>query len=335
MEQILITILFLIVTIFFFCILIKQHKKYKELKQLQDFQIEERYKKEFSEKIEKQKEGISQLEKEKIKIQNEINEKQSFNSSLFKLREDELNRLIEEKRKEKEKILEEHLRAEDIQLKNEYDRQFALWTQQKENEKTNYLKEFEALQNVCREQITEIQNELNEFQSKQKAINEQLRREEELKNEIDFHRIVLNKNDKEDISYLISIEQNIHNKELLYKLIWSEYIQKSFNQMIKNICGSKTYKNVIYCIENINDHKKYIGKTSAEVSKRWTEHVKNSLNIGGIKRQLVHDAMYGHWDEFTFSILEEVENEKLSEREKYYISFFETDKYGYNLKGGG
>jgi len=54
--------------------------------------------------------------------------------------------------------------------------------------------------------------------------------------------------------------------------------------MTKNIFGNRSPKNVIYCIENITTHKKYIGKTSAEVTKRWTDHLKNSLNIGGIKR---------------------------------------------------
>jgi len=83
---------------------------------------------------------------------------------------------------------------------------------------------------------------------------------------------------------LVSIESHIHHKEILYKLIWSEYIQKAFGQTLKNILGNRSPKNVIYCIENITTHKKYIGKTSAEVSKRWIEHIKNSLNIGGIKR---------------------------------------------------
>ena len=105
--------------------------------------------------------------------------------------------------------------------------------------------------------------------------------------------------------------------------------------MLKKIFGSKIPKNVIYCIENIKLHKKYIGKTSAEVSKRWTEHIKSSLSIGGIKHQNIHDALFEHWDEFTFSIMEEVVDNKLSEREKYYINFFETDKFGYNQKGGG
>lgn len=45
--------------------------------------------------------------------------------------------------------------------------------------------------------------------------------------------------------------------------------------------------------------------------------------------------LFNNWDKFTFSVIEVVENANLSEREKYYIQFFETDKYGYNLKSGG
>ena len=332
-----IILLLCLVLIFSFYSLYKEKTKlkqseiaYNELKEIQDNEIRERFKEEYKERIdeldqqvEKILDLIEEKQKEKNQIESLIKEKQDFNNSLFKVREDELNRLIEEKRKEKEVALKAQLEKEKEEKIEEYNKQLE-----------NFLTEQVLLKAEYQQQVNEIKRELDEFRAKRSAINEQLRREEELANEIDFHRIILNQNDKEDISYLISIEQNIHNKELLYKLIWSEYIQKSFNQMIKNICGNKTYKNVIYCIENINNHKKYIGKTSADVSKRWTEHVKNSLNIGGIKRQPVHNAMYGHWDEFTFSILEEVLDEKLSEREKYYISFFETDKYGYNMKVG-
>ena len=135
---------------------------------------------------------------------------------------------------------------------------------------------------------------------------------------------------------LICIEDKIHNKELLHKLIWTEYLQKPFNLMLKNIFGSNIPKNVIYCIENHNTHKKYIGKTSGLVSNRWTEHIKTSLNIGSIKKNYIHQALDGHWDEFSFSIIEIVsDNVKLGDREKYYISFFESDKYGYNEKSGG
>ena len=62
---------------------------------------------------------------------------------------------------------------------------------------------------------------------------------------------------------------------------------------------------------------------------------RKSLNIGTIKSTNIHKALYNHWDEFIFYILAETEKEKLSEMEKYYISFYESDKYGYNIKAGG
>lgn len=184
-------------------------------------------------------------------------------------------------------------------------------------------------------EIERLKSELDEWKSKQDAINQEIQRQQELEDTVNFHRIQLKESDKSDIHFLLSIEDNINNKELLHKLIWTEYIQRPFNQMINSVFGSKVPKNVIYCIEDINTHKKYIGKTSAEVSKRWTDHIKNSLNIGTIKRQNIHDALYNHWDEFTFTILEEVKDDKLGDREKFYINFFQTDKYGFNIKSGG
>jgi hypothetical protein len=41
----------------------------------------------------------------------------------------------------------------------------------------------------------------------------------------------------------------------------------------------------------------------------------------------------GIWN-FTFEIVEEVPREKLTEREKYYINFYESDIYGLNQKNG-
>ena len=105
--------------------------------------------------------------------------------------------------------------------------------------------------------------------------------------------------------------------------------------MIKNSFGGKIPKNVIYCIESTDGKLKYIGKTSADVSKRWAEHIKTSLNIGGVSRSKLHDALYLHWDEFLFFVIEETTKEQLSERERYYINFFESDKYGLNIKSGG
>ena len=191
-------------------------------------------------------------------------------------------------------------------------------------ERDDYLKEIE-----------EIKTDLEAERSKRAAINEEIRKAEEKEKYNELHSVQLTDNEKEDIHFLLSLEDRLHNKQALYKLVWSTYLQQAYKNTFNNILGSRDPRNVIYCIENINTGKKYIGKTSAEVSKRWTEHIKTSLNIGTIKTTNIHKALYNHWDEFIFYILAETEKDKLSEMEKYYISFYESDKYGYNIKAGG
>lgn len=106
--------------------------------------------------------------------------------------------------------------------------------------------------------------------------------------------------------------------------------------MLKNVLGATDPKNVIYAITNLKTNEIYVGKTKGEVSKRWTEHIKSSLNIGTIKTAKIHEALYNNWDSFSFTIIEKVASESsLSEREKFYIDFYQSNIYGYNLKSGG
>lgn len=317
-------IIFITVGVWFYC------RGYKIEKQKLE-EIENKYREQIKKDIKEEQNKLFQIQKDIVqadeKRQNAIQRATEAQNVTQQLLLSEQKRLATEISKQKEISL--------LQLKEDYQKKLNELNSLYYSKEQTLKQDYEKHRLLLESDILSIQEKLDDFRARQEAINEAIRKEEELQNEVDMHRILLTNNNKEDISYLISIEQNIHNKELLYKLIWSEYIQKSFNQMIKNIFGSRNPKNVIYCIENINTHKKYIGKTSAEVTKRWTDHLKNSLNIGGIKRQPIHDALFGHWDEFTFRVIEEVKDEKLSEKEKYYIGFFQTDKYGYNVKSGG
>lgn len=324
---------------------------YKEYKTKKKYgSLEAKYKSWF----EKEKEDINkQLEEKRVELQNQEKqidtiiqkEKELIQEKLDKFKNLEYNKINIEiqdfKNKKEQEILEQinNLSSQKQQEINDLFWKSNLeYQEQKEKLRFDLLHQEEEnlkyINNLLENKQTLI-SEIEDYKQKRKAINEAIRREEEVENEIDYHRIILSDMDKEDINYLLSIEEKIHNKDLLHKLIWSEYLQKPFNQMINNIFGSNVPKNVIYCIENYTTHKKYIGKTSAEVSKRWTEHIKSSLNIGGIKKQKIHEALFKHWDEYTFSILEVVTKETLNEKEKYYISFFETDKYGFNSKSGG
>lgn len=325
----------IILVILLTCILIKERLNEK---QIIKNRIEEEYK-----KVEKQqKERINNLKykydkdieiirKEFQSKQQEYDELITRNENFLKNEQEKINLILNQK----EEIIDKELKNYKIQKENIIEKELEDKRNKSIDEYNSYIEKLELSKKDANDKLEEIKNELEDYRLRRAAINEAIRREEEVENEIDYHRIILSDMDKEDINYLLSIEEKIHNKDLLHKLIWSEYLQKPFNQMINNIFGSNVPKNVIYCIENYTTHKKYIGKTSAEVSKRWTEHIKSSLNIGGIKKQKIHEALFKHWDEYTFSILEVVTKETLNEKEKYYISFFETDKYGFNSKSGG
>ena len=293
--------------------------------------IKKEKKNEYNEVEQNYKNKAEQLRKEFEEKQNIYNKSIEQTKSIIQEEEEKKNLILNQKQEiinrelNEYKIKEENRINKELEIKiNELIKQYESFQDNIETSKNEYSKDLEK-----------IKKELEDYRLRRAVVNEAIRREEETANKIDFHRIILSETDKDDINYLLSIEEKIHNKDLLHKLIWSEYLQKPFNQMLNNIFGSKVPKNVIYCIENIKTHKKYIGKTSAEVSKRWTEHIKSSLNIGGIKKQKIHEALFKHWDEYTFSILEETTKEELSGKEKYYISFFETDKYGFNQRSGG
>ena len=142
---------------------------------------------------------------------------------------------------------------------------------------------------------------------------------------------------QDDIGYLLNnVVHHLSNPDILYKLIWSEYVQKPTNEMLDYVLPNKDCPG-IYKITNDRNKKSYIGR-STSVRKRLTDHVKSAVGISTIASQKIHDIMReeGLWN-FTFELIEECDKDKLSEREKYYIDFFQTADtiYGYNQKAGG
>ena len=140
---------------------------------------------------------------------------------------------------------------------------------------------------------------------------------------------------REDIDFMLNyVSSRLKNPTIISKLIWSEYFQKSTNDMLDFVLPSRDCAG-IYKITNDETKEAYIGR-SVSVRKRLTDHIKSALGIDTIADQHVHQVMRekGIWN-FTFELIEECPREKLNEREKYYIEFFHTDQYGYNQKAGG
>lgn len=97
----------------------------------------------------------------------------------------------------------------------------------------------------------------------------------------------------------------------------------------EKVCG-------IYCIENLINHKKYIGQ-SVDIKTRWRCH-KSELrrNIHG------NDYLQKAWNKygesaFNFYILEYCSIDVMDDVERRYIILYNTTNrdYGYNLESGG
>ena len=89
----------------------------------------------------------------------------------------------------------------------------------------------------------------------------------------------------------------------------------------------------IYIIKNHINSKCYVGLTTRNITIRFKEHLKL---LESSRNQLIHKAIkkYGK-ENFYIELLEECDENIMSEREQYYISFYDTIMSGYNLTNGG
>lgn len=182
--------------------------------------------------------------------------------------------------------------------------------------------------------ISTLREELSDLKARREAYIEALKAEEKRQQDRAFYTINLTEENKEDIKILRSIEDKLHNSEALNRLIYDVFIKKPLGDLLLRIVGENTYGG-IYKITNLDTQRAYIGR-STDIKKRLTEHVKGAFNISTIADQEIHRVMGREGvDKFSFEVLEKVEKEKLNEREKYWIDFYQTQSYGYNQNKGG
>ena len=195
----------------------------------------------------------------------------------------------------------------------------------------NFMASAAETKKLINEEIEELKSLLEDYKSKRDLINQAIVHEKEIHEQQDFYRIVLNESDKEDIQLLNTIEMRLHSREALYKLIYDVFYKKPLNDMINRVLQGKEFCG-IYRITNLKTNEAYIGK-STNIKTRWQNHCKTAIGLDGMARTKIHSAMkeYGI-DNFSFEVLEKCTKEIYSEREKYWINFYETNVYGYNIQ---
>lgn len=195
------------------------------------------------------------------------------------------------------------------------------------------LAEYGTLTSSLEEQLGALQREVEEYRQKREAINAEILRQRAIDEQQDFYRIILDQNSLDDINVLNSIRKNLHKHDSLDKLIYDTYIAKPVQEMVKRVLKGQAPSG-IYKITRLKTGEIYIGK-STDVKSRWQQHAKTVFGCGTIAHSILHTTMARDGiDQFTFELLEEVPKDQLTEREKYYIQFFDSKKYGLNEREG-
>lgn len=182
-------------------------------------------------------------------------------------------------------------------------------------------------------QIEQLQEEINDYTAKQAAINEAIMRQRAIDEQQDFYRVCLAPETANDVSVLNIARQNLKKPEIIDKIIYDNYISKPVLEMVKRVLQNTTCSG-IYKITCLKTGEIYIGK-STDIKSRWQQHCKSAFNCGTIAHSLLHTKMkqYGI-EQFTFEVVEQVPKDQLSEREKFYINFYQTKETGLNERNG-
>ena len=186
---------------------------------------------------------------------------------------------------------------------------------------------------VKQELLVQLSKEVDQMKITRDSLNEDILRRKELEEHEEYYRVVVSEFAKADINLLMDVRDKLHIRESLDKLIYETYVSKAVTEMTRRVLSGEAPSG-IYKITRLKTGEIYIGK-STDVKKRWTEHCKTAFGVGSIAHSILHTTMKKDGiDNFTFELLEKVPKDKLTEREKYWIAFYDTKKYGMNERNG-
>lgn len=202
-----------------------------------------------------------------------------------------------------------------------------------ETKKGELCENFQNFSESINSQKAILAEEIKAYEDKQKNIIKQLKHDEEVKLQRDFYKISISNGAHNDVQKLKTLAESFSKPEVLLKLLYEVYYKPSLEELFKRVLGENRDKGGIYKITNINNEKIYIGKTTNFLS-RWRTHAKRGCGIERIKGRL-YDAMFEEGlENFTWEIVELCSKEQQTEKEKYWINFYKTIEYGYNMKDG-
>ena len=317
-----------------------KQRLYEEGFQRAVHEIEERLRKEREEQINFQSEQIRQeIHNMEIMLEEKAKTyKQTLDEWLqrvqnlkevYERQREEITSSIKEYALKEQQAMTEKLLQKQQEIEKEVqtlDNKYNLTVVGYENKMFDIRCKFEEEERDLNSQIIQKRNEIN-------ALIEQFKKDDEARKEADYYRIPITPAAQNDINKLKGVAAQLNNPATLYKLIWKEYYENGFNAMIGRVLGDDKDSIGIYKITNIKNQMCYIGQTKAGFKNRWRAHVKRGLGCEEqTNNRLYQDMWENGLENYTFQIVEKCTPDKLTEREKFYIDFFNSKEWGFNSK---
>lgn len=207
---------------------------------------------------------------------------------------------------------------------------------EKEKELNNKLL---ALKTETDKKVEDIQHTLSYYEDLEKTVVQNKINEEAVRLNRNFYRIDLDSVELNDISTLRPIAVKISKPVIMYKLLYEVYYKPKLDIVFKRVLEKAGAMDLggIYKITNITNDKIYIGR-AVKFLDRWRQHAKCGVgaDTGSLINAKLYDAMKEEGlENFTFEVLDVCPKEDQAAREKYWVDYYKSIEYGYNVKGGG
>jgi len=271
------------------------------------------------------------IKKQNIELQKENNylkAEQDFEKEKLKIIQEKVNELINIQTTYQDNAQQSFANYCDI-LDTEY--------KAKEEEYNKLLVQLEYSYNSEYDKLLKnkelIFQDLEKLKQTRAAAMEAARKEKEIEENFQFYSLSIESKDRNDIQTLERVKKELNNPRILSMLIWQTFFKDKMNELCNNVLGTKTITG-IYKITNQETKECYIGQ-SVDIGKRFKDHAKCGLDIDRPQGNKLYQSMidYGLWN-FSFELLEECSKELLNEKEKFYISLYQSKDFGFNSTQG-
>ena len=296
-----ITVIVISFAIYYFFLQSWQEKLNKKAIHLQDQQ--EAIQQGYTTKIKEAENRLSSIEEKIQKKEQQFNQKYNFEEQAIQSR-------LKDYENVKRQSIDQQLEFKKLECQKQKD-------------------QYEYQLDLIRQEVQAAAASLQTLKQTRKAAYQSLLRQKEIKNKIDDYRLVPSNVELSDIKKLEKVKMELAKPRILSMLIWQTYWQPLAKIKFPIILKDKT-KMGIYKITNVETNECYIGQ-AVDIYKRWSQHCKAGLGIDTPPGNKLYKAIqeYG-LQNFTFEILLECNRDELNEKEKYFISLYQADTYGYN-----